>query len=144
MTLERRSPLPVARYWVTAFGEKEPALAAYLHLHSRQGSAQVTVTEHIDETSDHPAGSFFVFIIKRPDMVTWNAELFGFPNLAGADITSLADTVDRPDMPGDGFDAIGDFVKEAAGAAGDVVKAVAALALGFGGLWLLSRMGKGR
>lgn len=112
--IERRSPLPVARYWITAFGDKEPALAQYLQTEAFAGFLRVTITEHIDETSDHPAGSFFVFVVKTPNAVPWPATLFGFPNLAGADVTSLADTVNRPDMPTDGLDGLGDVLQKVA------------------------------
>lgn len=114
MALERRSPLPRARYWITAFGEKEPMLAAFLKTQSMAGFLQVTITENIEETSDHPSGSFFVFVVKQPDTVPWPATLFGFPNLAGADIKSLADTVQRPDKPQDGLDDLGDFIEKVA------------------------------
>lgn len=112
--IERRSPLPVARYWITAFGDKEPLLADYLKTQASAGFVRVTITEHIEETSDHPAGSFFVFIVRAPNAVPWPGKLFGFPNLAGADIKSLADTVDRPDMPTDGLDDLGDLLQKVA------------------------------
>lgn len=122
--IERRSPLPVARYWVTAFGDKESALAAFLNTQVQAGLVKVTQTEHIDETDDHPAGSFLVFVVTKPNSVPWLATAFGFPNLAGADIKSLADTVDRPDMPQDGFDDLGDFVKKVASGFGGAAVAV--------------------
>jgi hypothetical protein len=112
--IERRSPLPVARYWVTAFGETEPKLALFLKAQSAAGFLRVNVTERIDETSDHPAGSFFVFVVKTPSAVPWPATVFGFPNLAGADVTSLADTVNRPDKPTDGLDSLGDVLQKVA------------------------------
>ena len=112
--IERRSPLPVARYWITAFGDKEPLLAAFLKTQSSAGFLRVTITEHIDETSDHPPGSFFVFVVKQPNAVPWAGSLFGFPNLAGADIRTLADTVDRPDKPQDGLDSLGDVLQKVA------------------------------
>ena len=140
MALERRSPLPVGRYWVTAFGDHEAVLAAYLNTQVVAGLVKVTVTEHIDETSDHPGGSFFVFIVGKPDAVPWNATLFGYPNLAGKDIKSLADTVDRPDLPTDGLDDLGDFVKKAAAAVGGVVEVVVGVVVVGGGLYLLSKL----
>ncbi len=112
--IERNSPLPIARYWITAFGDKEPLLAQYLKTQSSAGFLRVTITEHIEETSDHPSGSFFVFVVKTAKAVPWPGQLFGFPNLAGADIKSLADTVDRPDLPNDGFDDLGDLLQKVA------------------------------
>ncbi|MDE1994798.1 MAG: hypothetical protein KGI75_20005 [Rhizobiaceae bacterium] len=114
MAIERKSPLPRARYWITGFGENELTLATYLKTQSMAGFVDVTITENIDETSDHPRGSFFVFVVKEPNAVPWPATLFGFPNLAGADIKSLADTVQRPDKPQDGFDNLGDLIEKVA------------------------------
>lgn len=133
MALERHSPLPVGRYWVTAFGGKESALAAFLNSQVLAGLAKVTITEHIDETNDlatgHPAGSFFVFVVLQDNAVPWPAIAFGYPNRAGADIRSLADTVDRPDLPQDGLDGLDDVIKKVGNAIGGAA-VVGGLALG--------------
>lgn len=110
MSQQRQNPLPVARYWVTAFGNKQDVLDTFLHLQSQLGNVQTVTTEGIDATSDHPAGSFYIFIVKKPDAVPWDGAQFGFPNLAGADIKSLSDTVNRPDKPLDGLDQLGNLL----------------------------------
>lgn len=110
MAQQRKVPLPIARYWVTAFGDKKPVLDAFFKNQSMLGFLKVLVTESIAATDDHPDGSFYVFVVKQADVVPWDGARFGFPTLAGADIKALSDTVDRPDLPQDGLDQLGDLL----------------------------------
>ncbi len=92
------------RYWATAFADRADDMALYFQtLNELQGVLpHVEVTEAIDSTSDHPAGSFFLFTFPKP--VQWPASLFGKPTVAGPGIHSLADTVQRPDPPPSAID----------------------------------------
>lgn len=90
-------PLAPGRYWITAFGTKQGTLDAYLLGQSALGNTHTETTEAINATSDNPAGSFYIFNVLNP--VSWMGTVFGMPTKAGANIHTLADTVQRPPEP---------------------------------------------
>lgn len=119
MAQVRQSPLPVGRYWVTVFDPNKVAtFDSFLSIQRGIGNVKVTHTQHIDATSDHPEGAFYVFVVTTPDVVPWASIAFGFPNKAGADITQLSDTVDRPDLPQDGADQLDELFGTPGGTTG--------------------------
>jgi hypothetical protein len=132
--LERRSPLPVGRYWVDIPASKTAEFAGYLAGNDR---VRVEVTE-----GGGDGGTFFVFRVLAP--VPWFAANFGFPNTAGPEIKSRADTVQAPDLPLDGTDAI-DAALHSGGALGGLIMTAGLLA---GVVYLAGKLieqrGKGR
>jgi hypothetical protein len=103
--LVRTSPLPVGRYWVDIPASKQADFDGYL-----SGNQRITVetTEGGDE-----GGTFYIFRVLQA--VPWFAVNFGFPNTAGPEIKSRADTTQAPDLPLDGTDAIDAALHKAGG-----------------------------
>lgn len=132
--------LPVGRYWVTAFAEKQTELDAFFKIMGAAGSTQTEVTEHIGDpgTAAAKQGSFYIFNVKTP--VAWPVGVFGKPTIAGSNIHSMADTVQAPDLPLDPSTSLGNFL-------GDLGK----LFSGTGGIiaaglvvWCITEGGRGR
>lgn len=118
MALQRKSPLPVGRYWVDCDVKLQPTLDTYFR--DNAANVQVETTQDIPATSDHPAREFYIFNVKAP--VPWNAVTFGFPTIATAAVQSAQDTAQEPPPPPDpmvqleGYlDSAGSFFKLAIG-----------------------------
>jgi len=90
VTLERRNPLPVGRYWVDATAPKAVELTGYFAANASRIHVEVTEGAGDDVV-------FFIFSVSQP--VPWFAENFGFPTVAGAGVHSKADAVQSPDLP---------------------------------------------
>lgn len=115
--LVRQSPLPVGRYWVDIPASKQAEFDGYLQGNER---IRVEVTE-----GGGDEGTFYVFRVLQP--VPWFAVNFGFPNTAGPEVKSRADTVQAPDLPKDGVDQIDDAL-HSGGALGGLVMGLAMVA----------------
>lgn len=109
--------LPVGRYWVTAFGDKQAILNAFFK--DQAANIHIETTEDIESTSDFPSGSFYIFNVSAP--VPWPATQVGFATIAPQSIQSLADTVSRPPVPPSGTKQIEDAIEAAKKALGSVV-----------------------
>lgn len=139
MAQERRNPLPPGRYWITVISTGGSQLDNF-----RQWAASNPKRVKIEKTE--PAGdgarngAFFIFSITALP-TTFDQRQFGFPNIAGPEIQSSADTVSRPPVPTPGSvatDALGDIfggITRALDAFDPRVKVV----LVIGGLYLLTR-----
>ena len=97
MTEERRNPLPVGRYWIDVSKEPVPLGTWQGFLAASSGFV------HVETTEDDPDFSFFIFTTSKE--LVW-PEGIGFPSIAGPDIKSRADTVQRPDPQPDFIDTI--------------------------------------
>jgi hypothetical protein len=139
MAQERRNPLPPGRYWIAVTSRGNSELD-----HFRQWAAanpsrvKVERSEPIGGGTSN--GAFFIFSIVRLP-VTFDVKQFGFPNVAGDDIQSAADTVQRPPVPTPASvttDALGDIF-------GGITRALdafdprAKVVLAIGALYLLTR-----
>lgn len=125
--LERRTPLPVGRYWLDVPESKTSDFNGYLAASIERVKVEVTEGE-----GEH--GTFYIFRVLSP--VPWFATNFGFPNTAGPEVKSRADTVQAPDLPKDGLDQVSDAL-DSVGNAGKVIVSVALVA---GGVFLLAKM----
>lgn len=96
--LERRSPLPVGRYWVDVPRDRFEAFNRWLSMHAT--AVKVQATEARTDPMDEPFGpgeippvTWFLFRVLQP--VAWEGP--GFPSIATDDVHSAEDTADRPD-----------------------------------------------
>lgn len=99
MPLERRNPLPEGRYSIMVIGPADIAAFNEWLVLSRH-SVNVEVTEPIAPTSLESAlnvKEFVIFNVTEP--VIFESKRFGFPDKAGPEIKSSADTVQAPDLP---------------------------------------------
>jgi len=97
MTLERQNPLPVGRYWIDVQNAKAEEFNGFLASH------KTTIHTEVTEGDGAEGGTtFYIFSVSKP--VTWLPINFGFPTIAGPEIKSKSDTVQRPDLPKNALD----------------------------------------
>jgi hypothetical protein len=97
VTVETRNPLPAGRYWIDVSNEPVP-------LGTWQGFVSAFKDfVHIESTVDDGVHSWFLFTTSKP--LVW-PEGIGFPTVAGPEIRSRADTVQRPDPVPDFLDSL--------------------------------------
>lgn len=101
--MERTNPLPAGRYWVDVFAPQEDAFQAWLQ--KNKANVAVTTTETFDPIDGYPGRVWRLFEVSAP--VTWEGP--GFPTIAGADVQTAADTVQRPDPQKDPLDKLSDY-----------------------------------
>lgn len=115
MAVETRNPLPAGRYWIDVSKEPVP-------LGTWQGFLSAFAEfVHVDTTEEDEDFAFSIFTTSKA--LVW-PEGIGYPTIAGADIKSRADTVQRPDPEPDLIDQI-PTVKQIVSGVGDTVKLVA-------------------
>ena len=85
MAVERRSPLPVARYWVDVSPAEQPAFNAWV-----LGSAGAVAVRTTSQYND--GWTWFLFDVVSP--VPWNGP--GFPTIATPDVKTPADVITSP------------------------------------------------
>ena len=97
MAIERRSPIPVGRYWVDCQGN--PAITQF-DIWRRSYSTVVVEETEGDTTGDNPE-QFVIFHLTAPTM-RWEqmAGGIGFPTVAPASVQSKADAMKVPTTPG--------------------------------------------
>jgi hypothetical protein len=104
MTLERKNPLPVGRYWVDVPSGDLPAFQQWLAERPSQIHVDGTAERLSYNWLNNLGGAFganvtwYVFKVLSP--VPWFGP--GYPTIATADIVSIDDTVQRP-PPEPGF-----------------------------------------
>lgn len=138
MTIERRRPLPVGRYWADIFPAQQPKWGAWISVQRNAGNASIEATEHFDAIGDSEAHDFVIWNTTAETI--WPDDEMGFlPNVAGPGIRSSADTVQRPEPEPDALgriDAWGKSIGRAIVTAGAVAGGVLVL---FGLLSLAKR-----
>jgi hypothetical protein len=115
MALQRQvSPIPPGRYWILVNGPGN--IADFDNwLRDMAGAARVETTSLARRGS--ASAQFIIFRVPDGRAPFLNAEQFGFPNVAGPEIQSVQDVIDRPDEQPDPLDRIPDpleFAKEKA------------------------------
>jgi hypothetical protein len=122
MTVERRNPVPLGRYWVDIPQAKVPDFDAFLRDHGRG----IFVMQTKETSAFSSSVTSYLFEIRDP-LIWWNQSKFGFPTIATG-INDLDQTAQvpapepvLPSLPS--FEGIGNAV------------------LVLGALWLLSQMG---
>lgn len=95
--IERRNPLPVGVYWKDIFEADGPAFSAWIK--KSAGSVLIRTTEHI---AGDPPRDWVLFEVKTP--AHWDGP--GFPDIAGPDVKTAADTVQAPPPEKDVLDQL--------------------------------------
>lgn len=104
--IERANPLPAGRYWVDVFTPQEAAFQAWLQ--KNKSNVAVTTTESFDPIDSYPGRVWRLFEVNAP--VSWEGP--GFPTIAGANVQTSGDTVQRPDPQKDPLDRFTDYGTE--------------------------------
>lgn len=129
MTLERRNPLPIGRYWqeVVELPDKPDARAKFANWLSRNKTSV-----HAESTEDHsdedPPGVFYVIVVTAPTI--WEGP--GYPTIASTTVKSRDDVVRKPDPTpsvADQVSGIADKTTEGIASGLKVVAVIAAAAL---------------
>jgi hypothetical protein len=137
MTVERRNPLPIGRYWhnVVELPDKPNARAAFVGWINKNKSVHVEVTT--DHPDDEPPSVFYIFAVTAPTV--WEGP--GYPTIATDKVKSQGDTEQGPPPTPSLANQVEAAVDKAGTGIATGVKVVAVL----GGIalfvWLLSRKG---
>ena len=108
--VERRQPLPPGRYWVTVTSSDSAPDRMTHFLQWTASNAQTVIVDKTESAGLKVNGLFCIFTVLQP--TAWDAQQFGYPNVAGPEIQTSDDTVQRPPVPTAGgmiSDLIGDF-----------------------------------
>lgn len=93
MTIERRRPLPVGRYWADVFPQNRPAFEAWRNVNSSR--VRVVTTEFREGADGAPDHDWVLF--DTTEETLWPDDVLGFaPNVASKGTTSSDDTVQKP------------------------------------------------
>ena len=107
MALERRRPLPAGRYWLDVTPLLKPKWEMWRNAMSNVDSVKIEKTEHFDaiEEQSNPLGEgivpaapehdFVIFSLTNAN-VAWEVAGLPSPTIAPSNITTSADTADRP------------------------------------------------
>ena len=125
MAMQRQvSPIPEGRYWILVNGPGNIAdFDAWIR--DMQGAVRVETSSLGRRGSDSVA--FIIFRVPAGRAPFLNAAQFGFPNVAGPEVQSVQDVVQRPDEPADPLDRIPDpleYAKEKAEQAAFLLAAI--------------------
>lgn len=108
MTLEKRRPLPAGRYWIDVFPQHRPKWDAYVAVMAQRGSLGVETTQYFEPVDGAPEHTFVIFRTKEE--LVWPDDEMGFaPNVAGPEIQSSDDTVQKPDPAPDPLKQLNDW-----------------------------------
>jgi hypothetical protein len=119
MALERRRPLPGGRYWLDVFAKNRPAWEIWSSAMKAVGRLKITHSESFAAIGDSEEHDFLIFETDA-ETIGWPEEL-GSPTIAGPEIQSSADTVQRPDPMPDPIDQISQVASSAASGAKTVL-----------------------
>lgn len=93
MKLERRNPLPAGRYWQDFFGKQRQFFINWRE--QAKPHVKVLSTEAHEATDQSEPRDWVLFETDAP--LPWDAAQLGFPTIAGPQVQSSSDTVQRPD-----------------------------------------------
>lgn len=96
--VERRQPLPAGRYWITVFSDDaHPDRMSHFLQWCDANPGRVVVEKSEPVVTETRNGVFRIFTLSKP--TRFDSKQFGFPNVAGPEIKSQDDTVQRPPKP---------------------------------------------
>lgn len=132
MAIERRRPLPIGRYWVDVFEKDRANWEAWRNSFVGSDWASIEHSESFEANDGGEAREFIIFRTTKP--LVWPDDVMRFGvNVAGPDIQSSADTVQKPADPVSPIDRLSEGVdslfKTMSYVVGGVVVAVGAVAL---------------
>jgi len=95
MARELRRPLPPGRYWADVFPQNRVMFDAWVKVAGDSGAIHGEVSEHFPASDGAPEHDFVIFVTNRE--LVWPDQEMGFaPNVAGPEIHSSDDTVQKP------------------------------------------------
>jgi hypothetical protein len=95
--VERRQPLPPGRYWITVSSSPSAPDRMTHFLQWTAANAQTVIVDKTEPMGGGVNGLFCIFTVLQK--TAWDAKQFGFPNVAGPDVQTSDDTVQRPPKP---------------------------------------------
>jgi hypothetical protein len=122
--IERRRPLPAGRYWIDVFDKNRDVWEIWRNAMAHVGHLKVQHTESFDAVGDNEPHDFLIFSTNA-ETIGWPEQIQG-PNVAGPEIQSSDDTLDRPDPTPE----IIDQLSTAVGSATSGAKTVLTVGLG--------------
>jgi hypothetical protein len=112
--LERRRPLPAGRYWADLIEGKRAFFDVWAQQYGTAGVLHGEVSEHFEPTGSEPARDFVIFT--TTEETVWPDADMGFaPSIAGPEIRSSSDTVQRPAPEKDPIDKLTDIAEGVTG-----------------------------
>jgi hypothetical protein len=129
--------LPAGRYWITInhdsnFGTWQGWLDAF------KDSIRVETTQSVDAAGSDPAYEFYIFVTSK-DLIWERGDI---PTVAGPNIKSKADTLDREDPTPDLTDRLHDTISELGNEAKSAAKLLTWIAFIGLGIYAYSQLKK--
>lgn len=109
--VERRQPLPPGRYWITVTSSPSAPNRMTAFLQWTAANAQTIIVDKTEPLGGDVNGVFCIFTVLIK--TNFDQKQFGFPNVAGPEIQTSDDTVQRPPQPTPGSvlsDLFGDLM----------------------------------
>ena len=99
MAQEQKNPLPVGRYWISVTSsDAAPQRMTNFLTWAISNSKRVTIEKQEPAGDSTHNGVFAIFRVNTLP-IRFDQLQFGFPNVAGPEIQTSADTVQRPPVP---------------------------------------------
>lgn len=127
--IERKRPLPIGRYWVDVSARNRIAWDAWVKFNGEAQRAHGEVAQHFEAADGAESRDFYIFNTTEPTV--WpDAELGFAPNVAGPEIKSYEDVIQKPPPaePLDPFRGVGDAIGKGLGLLAGAVVVVALVA----------------
>ena len=137
MALERRRPLPAGRYWADIFAPRN-AFDGWVQMAASRSAIHGEVSEHFEATDGAPEHDFVIFRTNT-ELVWPDAEIGFAPNVAPPNITSSADTVQRPPPEPNAVDQLSDMASDFNKKVSTAITAVLVLLVAGAGLAIFRR-----
>lgn len=147
MTIERRNPLPIGRYWIDIFDSGNAAWQGWLA--SNASTVRVESTQDFDASGTSvlnttaPARRFIIFVTTAP--TPWPPNMgIGLPTIADSDVNQSDDTVVKPPPEKDPLDKLSDWGSDLGKTIGTTIAIAAAAVVAIGAFTLVGRMRRRR
>jgi hypothetical protein len=114
--IERRQPLPPGRYWITVTSSDSGPDRMTHFLQWTAANAQTVIVDKTEPLGGNVNGVFCIFTVLQK--TSFDQKQFGYPNVAGPEINTSDDTVQRPPKPTPGdvlADIFGDIFSSGVG-----------------------------
>lgn len=138
--IERRRPLPAGRYWADIF-RPNVYWDAWVQMYGQAGKIHGEVSEHFPGVEGSPDRDFVIFTTSEE--LPWpDADMKVTPSVAGPDVHSSSDTVQRPDPEKDPIGKITDIAEGVTGKLNTAFTAVLVVLVAGVAIAVLSRARK--
>jgi hypothetical protein len=146
VTLWRTNPIPAGRYWLDLIGDEkrvrfEGAVSGLNSAHPGLVHVESTVHHSADEPGATQPRDWVLFALSAPTI--WDFSI-GTPTIAGANVHSEADTIQRPDPEPDITTRIDNALRSSQQAVQTIAWVIAGSVLAAGVLIVVSHLGAKR